>query len=473
MEDIRPFIKNMVKSVFKTRIENSEDISYPIVDAIDDVPERIAKPIIMSNIDMKKEIVSAVKELKDSYPKNPFDGISMLKGEKGEKGEKGDKGDMPSEEDVKRILVPFIPSPIPGKDGKDYVLTDKDKKSIANSIRVPVVEKVIETIIEKQPIVTNEIKEVALSDEPETIKEKLESLEGDDRLDAKAIKNLPKVSFGGGGIHDIKDAGDVLIGMPTNGQILSFDSAIGKWKPVSAGSGSGDMLKSVYDPTSVLGDAFSMDNMVETATKKVFTSTERTKLEGIATGAEVNVNADWNSVSGDSQILNKPTIPSVGGSDTQVQFNDGGSFGGDAGLTYNKTTNALTAGDVFVDDEAYDATNWNGSLEVPTKNAVRDKIEAMLSSSGITRAVTVTSGNYTAGSSASTDYIYLIAGAHTTTLPSASGNTNRYTFKNNHSAEVTINRAGTDTIDGATSVSLAPEESIDLISNGTDAWSII
>ena len=31
-----------------------------------------------------------------------------------------------------------------------------------------------------------------------------------------------------------------------------------------------------------------------------------------------------------------------GGSDTQIQFNDGGSFGGDAGLTYNKTTDTLT-----------------------------------------------------------------------------------------------------------------------------------
>lgn len=31
-----------------------------------------------------------------------------------------------------------------------------------------------------------------------------------------------------------------------------------------------------------------------------------------------------------------------GGSDTQVQFNDSGSFGGDAGLTYNKTTDSLT-----------------------------------------------------------------------------------------------------------------------------------
>ena len=31
-----------------------------------------------------------------------------------------------------------------------------------------------------------------------------------------------------------------------------------------------------------------------------------------------------------------------GGSDTQVQYNDAGAFGGDAGLTYNETTNVLT-----------------------------------------------------------------------------------------------------------------------------------
>lgn len=36
---------------------------------------------------------------------------------------------------------------------------------------------------------------------------------------------------------------------------------------------------------------------------------DKTKLDGIAAGAEVNVNADWNAVSGDAQILNKPTIP--------------------------------------------------------------------------------------------------------------------------------------------------------------------
>ena len=38
-----------------------------------------------------------------------------------------------------------------------------------------------------------------------------------------------------------------------------------------------------------------------------FTTTLKNKLDGIAAGAEVNVNADWNATSGDAQILNKPT----------------------------------------------------------------------------------------------------------------------------------------------------------------------
>jgi hypothetical protein len=126
--------------------------------------------------------------------------------------------------------------------------------------------------------------------------------------------------------------------------------------------------------------------------------------------------------------------------------------------------------DVIVPDEAYDATAWNGSLEVPTKNAIRDKIESMSSGSGISRTVVVTSGNVTMGSSASTDYVYFVAGAHVLSLPAASGNTNRYTVKNNHSANVTIDTAGAENVEGAASISIAPEESVDFISDGTNWW---
>lgn len=55
-----------------------------------------------------------------------------------------------------------------------------------------------------------------------------------------------------------------------------------------------------------------------------------------------------------------------GGSDTQVQFNDAGSFGGDSGLVYNKTTDVLTvAGGVIVTAEtASRAAYFDGSKQI-------------------------------------------------------------------------------------------------------------
>jgi hypothetical protein len=63
-----------------------------------------------------------------------------------------------------------------------------------------------------------------------------------------------------------------------------------------------------------IGSRLSISNGVLSAnlqTDNNYTTSEKTKLASIASGAEVNVNADWNSTSGDSQILNKPTIPTV------------------------------------------------------------------------------------------------------------------------------------------------------------------
>ena len=67
------------------------------------------------------------------------------------------KGDTPTDEHLTELITPLIPEPIKGN---DYILTEKDKKEIASKIQVPIVVKEIETIIEKQPIVTNEVKEV-------------------------------------------------------------------------------------------------------------------------------------------------------------------------------------------------------------------------------------------------------------------------------------------------------------------------
>jgi hypothetical protein len=46
-----------------------------------------------------------------------------------------------------------------------------------------------------------------------------------------------------------------------------------------------------------------------------------------------------------------------GGSNTQVQFNDGGAFGGSAGLTYDKTTQTLAGAKIV------SSTGFTGSLQ--------------------------------------------------------------------------------------------------------------
>ena len=78
-----------------------------------------------------------------------------------------------------------------------------------------------------------------------------------------------------------------------------------------------------------------------------YTSAEKSKLSGIAAGAEVNVNADWNAVSGDAQILNKPTISGSNTGDQTITLTGDvtgsgtGSFV--ATITNNVVTNAKAA----------------------------------------------------------------------------------------------------------------------------------
>ena len=55
----------------------------------------------------------------------------------------------------------------------------------------------------------------------------------------------------------------------------------------------------------------SADIIVDGTTNKVYTATEKTKLAGIAEGAEVNVQSDWLSTDGDSLILNKPYVSDI------------------------------------------------------------------------------------------------------------------------------------------------------------------
>jgi Cu/Ag efflux protein CusF len=57
-------------------------------------------------------------------------------------------------------------------------------------------------------------------------------------------------------------------------------------------------------------------------------SADKTKLDGVASGAEVNVNADWNAASGDAQILNKPVLHGLGPSFTSINWQAGAHWAG-------------------------------------------------------------------------------------------------------------------------------------------------
>jgi microcystin-dependent protein len=74
-----------------------------------------------------------------------------------------------------------------------------------------------------------------------------------------------------------------------------------------SGTNTGDITIGTASGLSLTGQALSL-SIATTTAAGAMSASDKTKLNSIATGAEVNVNADWNAVSGDAEILNKPTL---------------------------------------------------------------------------------------------------------------------------------------------------------------------
>lgn len=116
-----------------------------------------------------------------------------------------------------------------------------------------------------------------------------------------------------------------------------------------------EVLENAVLNTTATGSTITLDkrnlatNVVEnielnlpastTALAGLMLPSDKTKLNGIAAGAEVNVNADWNAESGDAQILNKPTLATVA---TSGSYND---------LTNKPTIPTVDVNKKYVDDQ--------------------------------------------------------------------------------------------------------------------------
>ena len=95
---------------------------------------------------------------------------------------------------------------------------------------------------------------------------------------------------------------------------------------------------------------------------------------------------------------------SPGGSNTQIQFNDAGSFGGDPGFTYDKVTNTLTVENITAGNSPDDVVHIEGSAHVTGDLEVNDVLSAgNLSTSGnVTGDYLIGNGFYITGISIDT-----------------------------------------------------------------------
>ena len=98
----------------------------------------------------------------------------------------------------------------------------------------------------------------------------------------------------------------------------------------------------------------------------------------------------------------------------------------------------------------------------------------IMAGTGISRGIYSVSTNTTAGSGANVDYVYLVIGSTTITLPTAVGNTNTYTIKRVGTGVVSIATTSSQTIDGSSSPITINVQyvSITVVSDGSN-WNII
>lgn len=138
-----------------------------------------------------------------------------------------------------------------------------------------------------------------------------------------------------------------------------------------------------------------------------YTTTEKNKLAGIAEGAEVNVNADWNANSGDAQILNKPTIPTA--STTNPSMDGTASYG--SGTSYARSNHVhptdtsrapLVSPALTGTPTAPTATAGTNTTQLATTAFVTDAIATAITGGAafqgtVSSQTTITNSNYKKG----------------------------------------------------------------------------
>ena len=105
--------------------------------------------------------------------------------------------------------------------------------------------------------------------------------------------------------------------------------------------------------------------------------------------------------------------------------------------------------------------------------ATLKNIRNISTASGLVVSIISISSSQTLGNTANTEYVYLVNGLTTVTLPSAASNTNIYHIKRIGTSTITLNTTGGATIDGVASKNINGQyQSYTLVSDGTN-WFIL
>ena len=168
-----------------------------------------------------------------------------------------------------------------------------------------------------------------------------------------------------------------------------------------------------------------------------FTTADETKLDGIEAGAEVNVNADWNAVSGDAQILNKPTLYSDASVDTHLN-------------TATATTDQVLSWNGTDYDWVDQSGGGGGALTISNKTAAYTVVAGDLGT-----IINCTSGTFS---------VSLTAAA---TL-GAGFNCWIWNTSTTATHAITIDPSGAETIDGRTTLILRRGEGVRIVCDGTN-----
>jgi hypothetical protein len=93
-----------------------------------------------------------------------------------------------------------------------------------------------------------------------------------------------------------------------------------------------------------------------------------------------------------------------GGANTQVQFNDAGTFGGDSGFTYNKSTNTLSVENITAGNSPDDTVTIAGNLSVTGDLSVNDiaSVGNLSANGNVTGEYLIGNGSYITGISIDT-----------------------------------------------------------------------